>query len=86
MPLSLVRVGFGRSIYAAVSFHLFLCLAPCVGRPSRNLAKKCEEVRVVSLSCLNSAPRIPAVKSGQLDGALESSRIGSSSEFKTLSF
>ena len=55
--------GFGHSVRAVVSFHLFLWSAPCVGRPRRNSAKKCE-VRVVSTSCLNSAPRIPAVTSG----------------------
>ena len=35
-------VGFGRSAVAVVSFHLFLGSASRVGRPSRNLAKKCE--------------------------------------------
>jgi len=53
-----IGAGFGRSVCAVVSFHLPLGSAPRVGRPSPNLAKKCE-VRVVSLSCLNSAPRIP---------------------------
>ena len=54
-------VGIGRSACAVVSFHLFLGSAPRVGRPSRNLAKKCK-VRVASLPRLNSVPRIPAVK------------------------
>ena len=56
-------VGFGRSACAVVSFHFVLGSAPRVGRPSRNFAKKFE-VRVVCLPCVNSVPRIPAVKSG----------------------
>ena len=57
-------VGFGRSSCAMVSFRLFPGSAPRVGWPSRNLAKMCA-VRVVRLPCLNSDPRIPAVKSGR---------------------
>ena len=40
-------VCFGRSVCAVVSFRLFLRSVPSVGRPSRNLAKKCG-VRVVN--------------------------------------
>ena len=34
--------GCGRSVCAVVSFRFFLCSAPFVGRPSRNLAKQWE--------------------------------------------
>ena len=56
--------GFGHSVRAAVSIHLFLWPAPLVGRPSRNFAKTCE-VRVVSTPCLNIDTRIPSVKIGR---------------------
>ena len=64
-------VGFGRSVCAAVSFHLILGSAARVGRPARDLAEKWE-VCVVSLPRLNISPRIPAVKSGRPAGTLES--------------
>ena len=55
--------GLGRSACAVLSFFSFLGSAAHVGRPSRYLAKK-REVCFVSLLCLDSAPRIPALKSG----------------------
>ena len=60
--------GLGHPGRAVVSFRLFLWSAPCVGSPSRNLAKK-SGCRVVSLPCLDSGPRILSGSSGRA-GAL----------------
>ena len=46
---------------AVVSFHLFRCSAPCVGRPSRNLDKTWK-FGVVSKPFVSSIPRIPALE------------------------
>ena len=75
--LSKLLVRFGVGLLRVRFWSFCLCggfvsivpvVAPHFGRPSPNLAEKCE-VRLVSLPRLNSAPCIPGGASGRPAGA-----------------